>query len=806
MSNNYNDEYEKEFKQVRKKHMKEENKKQSNKSSKENRKKVKKRKIVKRIFKFLFILGIILVLCAIGLIIGVASGTDKLTKEDLVFKNLTTFIYDKNGNEYATIHGGENRIVAKLKDMSPYLPKAFIAIEDERFETHFGIDIKRTGRAVLTWVTNSGSSSFGGSTITQQLVKNITDDKASNGVEGVMRKLREWVRAVQVETWLTKDEIMEMYLNIIYLGDGAYGVQTASYTYFGKDVKDLTLAECAVIAGITHAPEAYDYNKNLEKLKNRQETVLDKMLELGMITKEQHIEAVNQKLEFKRESTATSTSYITEAIIEEVIADIQKEKNTTKAVASKMVYSDGLKIYTNIDPNIQSAMEKVYSDNTYFPLDSSYNERPQSAMVIMDYKTGAVVGLVGGAGDKVVQRGLNRATDSARQPGSTIKPIAVYGPGIDTKKITAGTVYDDVYTNFNGYDPGNWTGGYAGLSTVRKGIEKSMNIVAVKALRDIGVTTGYNYLTKMGVTTLTTGDQSLSLALGGLTKGIIPIEMCGAYATIANNGTYIEPSLYKKVVDKSGNVLIEDKQETRKVFSPQAAYITLDMMRDVVRGSNGTATYINVGGNPVAAKTGSTDSNKDRWFCGITPYYVGSVWYGFDQPKRVRVSGQNPAAKIWNAVMKEAHKGLEVKSFNKPSGITSVTICTDSGKLAGSLCSNDQRGNRTRSELYISGTEPTETCDIHVSVNICSESGLVATSNCPIESTVSQVFIQRKVKDANVSTAADYKYEAPTVNCDVHSGIDIPKIPEIKDPIIDNEDNSNKENNNNTGSQGYVTD
>lgn len=805
MENNYNNEYDNEFKQIRKKHMKEEKRKNRNSDSKNNRKKVKKRKTAKKIFKLLIVLAVILVICVIGLIIGIASGTDKLTKEDLVFKNLTTFIYDKNGNEYATIHGGENRIVAKLKDMSPYLPKAFIAIEDERFETHFGIDIKRTGKAVLTWVTNSGSSSFGGSTITQQLVKNITDDKASKGIDGVMRKIREWVRAVQVETWLTKDEIMEMYLNIIYLGDGAYGVQTASYTYFGKDVKDLTLAECAVIAGVTHAPEAYDYNKNPEKLKNRQETVLAKMLSLGMITQEEHDEAVNQKLEFRSESTTTVTSYITEAIIEEVIKDIQVEKNTTRAVASKMVYSDGLKIYTNIDPKVQSAMEKVYRDNSYFPLDSAYNERPQSAMVVMDYKTGSVVGLVGGAGEKVVQRGLNRATDSARQPGSTIKPIAVYGPGIDIKKITAGTVYDDVYTNFNGYDPGNWTGGYAGLSTVRKGIEKSMNIVAVKALRDIGVKTGYNYLTKMGISTLTTKDQSLSLALGGLTNGIIPIEMCGAYATIANGGTYIEPSLYKKVIDKNGNVLIENKQETQRVFSQQTAYIVLDMMRDVVRGSNGTATYINIGGNPVAAKTGSTDSNKDRWFCGISPYYVGTVWYGFDQPKRVRVSGQNPAAKIWNAVMKEVHSGLAVSSFNKPSGINTVTICTDSGKLAGPLCSSDQRGNRTRSELYISGTEPTYTCDVHVSVTICGESGLLATDNCPNESKVTQVFIQRKVKDANVSTAADYKYEAPTTSCNVHSKIHIPDEPIIKDPIIDDEDD-NKEDIDNTGSQGYVTD
>lgn len=772
MDKNYNEENEKELRRSKnRKHMKQTDKKKTS----------KKKKVFKRIMGVLLILFIIAVIAVVGMLFGIIGGTERLTKEDLVFSNLTTIIYDKDGNEYATVHGGENRVIAKLTDMSPYLPKAFIAIEDERFEKHFGVDVKRTGAAIFKYIFNGGNSGFGGSTITQQLVKNITGDKKNDPI----RKVREWIRAVQVETWLTKEEIMEMYLNIIYLGDGAYGVQTASYNYFGKDVKELTIAECAVLAAITHGPEGYDQYKAPEKIKARQEIVLGKMLELGSITKEQYDEAMAQELVYKREVVSNSSSYITEAVIDDVIKDIQTEKKTTKAVATKMVYGDGLKIYTNIDSDVQKAMEKVYNDEKYFPLDKSYNERPQSAMVVMDYKTGSVVGLVGGAGDKV-QRGLNRATSSKRQPGSTIKPIAVYAPGIDTKVLTAATVYDNILTSFGKYTPKN-TSPYSGLTSVRVGIQDSINVVAVKALKDVGVDTSYNYLKKMGISTVVEADKSLPLALGGISSGIIPMEMCGAYSTIANGGVYIEPTLYTKVVDKKGNTLVENKPEKRQVFSEQTAYIMIDMMRDVVR--SGTATYINIGGNPVAAKTGTTDDDKDRWFCGITPYYAGSVWFGFDDPKEVNVSGQNPAARIWNAVMKDVHSDLKVGSFSKPSGVVSASICKDSGKLAGELCSQDQRGSRVRSELFISGTVPGKTCDIHVSKEICKESGLLASEHCPADCRETRVFIQRTVRQSNVSSAGDYIYEAPTSICTLHNS----QTPVVQDPNASQDPNGSQD-------------
>ena len=796
MGKKYKDEYDKEKERLNKR---------LNNDNKRKKKKKKKKSIFRTIFFTIVILGILGCFAFAGMVFGVLNGAERLEKSDLKYNNLTTFVYDKYGNEYASLYGSENRVLISLNEMSLYIPKAFVAIEDERFESHFGVDIQRTLYAIYTYVKNGGKSSFGGSTITQQLVKNITNDKEDDP----LRKVREWVRAVQVESWLSKNEILEMYLNIIYLGSGSYGVQAASYTYFGKDASELTLAESAVLAGINHGPELYNRHKAPEKIKARQETVLNKMLEIGTITKEEYDEAIAQELVYETVAVNQSSSYIVEAVIEKVIEDIVEEKKTTKAVATKMVYGDGLKIYTNIDPKIQQTMEEIYADETYFPLDKEYNERPQSAMIVMDYKNGAVVGLVGGAGDKVL-RGLNRATHSTRQPGSTIKPIAVYGPGIDKKIITAATVYDDVPFKIDKWNVNNWDAGYAGLSTVRKGIEKSMNIVAVKALQDVGVQTAYTYLQKLGISTLVESDKNLPLALGGI-AGLLPIEMCAAYGAIANDGQYIEPALYTKVLDSQNKTILENSQETRQVFSEQTAYILTDMMRDVVRGANGTATYVKIGGNPVAAKTGSTDENKDRWFCAFTPYYVGTVWYGFDQPKRVRVSGQNPAAKIWTAVMKKAHEGLEIKAFEQPDGLVKANICVDSGKLAGELCSQDQRGNRVRSELFIKGTVPTDTCKVHVSAKVCADSGLLASENCPVDKQINSVFIQRAVLLDKVEQASDYKYEVPKETCTTHISVipDVPVEPENPDeptqPIEPNEpQDDDGDNETDPSGNGYI--
>ena len=477
-----------------------------NDESKLKRKKKGKKKKKHRILKVFLLFILILFLMGIGLVVGIVSsilnGAGELPLSDFEINNFTTIIYDKNGNEYASLYSSENRLYAPLNEMSPYLPKAFIAIEDERFETHFGIDIKRTGAAAVKFLT-TGNSDFGGSTITQQLIKKATNDDDRSW----QRKVREIVRAIQLEQKMSKDQIIELYMNMIYLGEGAYGVETASYTYFNKSAKDLTIAECALIAGLTQSPEGRNPYKNPESAKARQELVLGKMLELGYISQAQYDEAKAQELVYTKgtiEPTA-SNSYFVDAIIEALSKDLQKEKGVTAVMAQKMIYSNGLKIYSTVDPDIQEAAEKIYLDESYFKLRTgAYDPEVQSAITIIDYKNGNVVGIVGGAGEKTQLRGLNRATQSFRAPGSTIKPLATYAPGINEGIFTAASTFDDSPLTYKfgstTWNPHNSYSSYRGLTSVRKAIEISSNIIAARAFLTVGATTSMTYLKNFGIT------------------------------------------------------------------------------------------------------------------------------------------------------------------------------------------------------------------------------------------------------------------------------------------------------------------
>lgn len=472
----------------------------------------KKKKILKRIFLIIFVL-ILLGVSALGtIIVGALKDGEKLSAEDFKISTSNSYLYAKNGEEIAVINNGTNRMVVDLNEMSEYLPKAFISIEDERFYSHKGVDIKRTAAAVFTYITNGGSSSFGGSTITQQLVKNITEDNETN----YKRKIREMVRALQVESWLSKDEILELYLNVIYLGDGAYGVQTASYTYFDKDVSELTIAECAMIAGITQSPEYYNPHYYPERAKERQEVVLWQMKDLGYITEEQYNEAVAQELVYKRGQAVSSTvlSYFVEAAIEQVTEDLQEQKGISEAMAKKMIYSNGLKIYTTLDQDVQDIVDSVYTDMSYFKkkkdVKTGEEVYSQSAITIMDYKTGEVVALYGGSGEKTINLGLNRATDSYRQPGSCIKPLAVYSAGIESRAITAGTVFSDEYLKIGDWPVNEWFGAGGGTVTTRRAVAYSMNRPAVLALQKTGIDYAYNFLENLGITSLQEKDKNLS--------------------------------------------------------------------------------------------------------------------------------------------------------------------------------------------------------------------------------------------------------------------------------------------------------
>ena len=694
----------------------------------------------------IFIL-IFLLLCVIGagIIAGVFFGLFgddfEITKEELTIASANSVIVDQNGAVIAELSGDEKRKIITLEDMADYLPKAYVAMEDERFYNHNGVDLKRTAGAILN--TLLGDSSYGGSTITQQLVKNITQDDERSGIAGIMRKVREWAKAYQVERMISKDQILELYLNILYVGGegNLHGVELGAEYYFNKSAKDLTLAECAYMAGINSSPNRYnpfdETKDNTELIKSQTKVALNKMNELGYINSQEEynnaIAEVDAGLNFQKGEIATSSSYSyhTEALLDQVIDQFVQEKGWSKQFAENYVYSSGLTIYSTVDANVQAKMEEVMASDTYIisgrekdkETGEKLNEQSQSAMVVIDYKTGNVVGCVGGLGEKIDSRGLNRATQSVRQTGSSMKPIAVIAPGLEEKVITASTVYDDSATDFGGgYRPENYNR-FTGLTNIRQFISTSQNIPAVKIMRELTPAKSIEYLNKMGLSHINADeDADLSLALGGTTNGATPLEMASAYATIANDGVYITPTFYTKVEDSSGNTVLTPNQEQTRVISEQNAYITKTIVEEPVK-SGGTASYCAISGIDVAAKTGTTDENYDRWLCGFTPYYAAACWYGYDRNESISYSGGNPAGRIWDAVMTDIHKNLENASFERPSGIVEQTVCRTTGCLATTGCTN------TYKEIFTQDNLP-EKCEGHGSQTICSESDLVATEYC----------------------------------------------------------------------------
>ncbi len=771
--------------------------------------KKKKKKLIYRIFsviggilKFVLIVTIIAILSAAGLGVGfylsIVNGAGSLTKEDFEINSFTTYVYDINGNEYTTLSGAENRTYAPIDEISPYLPQAFVSIEDERFYEHKGVDVKRTAGATFKYIMSKlgmGSSDFGGSTITQQVIKKVTgeDDKSS------LRKAKEIIRAFQLEKWLTKDEIIELYMNLIYLGEGSYGVEAASYTYFSKSAKDLDIAQSALIAGLAQAPEGYNPYKHPDRAKARQELVLGKMYELGKITKEEYEAAKAEELVYSKGNLqlASSNSYFIDAVVEEVISDLMEEKNINRAMAQKMVYNNGLKIYTTLDPDVQNILEEKYLNHDYFKTRTGYDENLQSAMVIIDYKEGNVLGLIGGAGEKTTLRGLNRATGMTRSIGSNMKPIGVYGPGLEAGVLTAATTFDDVPTTYRisgrAWTIKNYDGRYRGLINIRKAIEISDNIVAAKAMMEkVGTEYSYHFLQKMGISTLTNNDKQspASLSLGGMSRGISPLELAGAYGTIANQGVYVEPKLYTKIEDRNGQVVFNKTSKVTDVMSRENAYILTDMMHTVTTGSEGTGRNARIsGGIEVAAKTGTTSDDKDRWFSAFTPYYVASVWYGYDTPKYINCA-TNPGTKMWHDVMDEVHKvkGCKAANFERPAGVVDVAICRDSGLIASDACKNDPRGSRVITEIFNSknGSIPKETCNIHEFVEVCPDTNLLPTDACRAATFTHKISrLNRHYEEGKPTIKPyDYAYEVPTTYCTYHTNYVAPAT-EVNNEIND---------------------
>ena len=776
-----------------------------------NKKQHTKLKIAIKIFIIL-----ILLLCVIGagivagMFFGLFGNEFEITKDELKIGASNTVVVDQNGAVIANLNGDEKRKVITLADMSNYLPKAYVAIEDERYYKHSGVDFKRTAGAIVHTVF--GGSSYGGSTITQQLVKNITKDDESSGIAGIFRKVKEWAKAYQVERMISKDQILELYLNILFVGSSnLHGVELGAEYYFNKSAKDLDLAECAFMAGINNSPNSYDpYDEskdNSAKIKKRTLTVLSKMKELGYIQNDDEyntaVAKVEEGLKFEKGTVGggTTYSYHTDAAIEQVINQVMEEKGISRQLAENYVYGSGLTIYSTVNPEIQARLEEEYSKSKYIVTSPSKKQTSQSGMAIVDYKTGNVLGVAGGLGEKN-GAGWNRATQMKKQTGSSIKPLADVAPALEEKVITAATVYNDVKTDFGGgYTPKNDGDKYRGPINIRQFIETSQNIPALKIMRELTPKKSIEYLEKMGVTSLDEKeDDILSLAIGGMTDGISPLEMASAYGTIANDGVYITPTFYTKVVDNSGNTVLTPKQETKRAISEQNAYIVKKIVQEPVVGASGTAKYCAISGMDVAAKTGTTDKSYDRWLCGFTPYYAAATWFGYDDSEEVKGFSKNPAGQIWSAVMADIHKNLAGASFTKPNGIVEATVCRTTGCLAATGCTDVYK------EIFTSDNMP-EKCEGHGSQELCAESGMIANEYCPTRKVNNYGASIPKEKLNLWKTMSGSNASGNKVNeiCNIHKKPEEKPVEEKKENTVKNNTTSNKTNNTNSSPNENAT-
>ena len=667
-----------------------------------------------------FIIGCYILTSAVSTVNGERIIDLEFYKEN---QDQTTIVYamDKENKpvEIARLHGEQNRVWVELEDMSEWMGKAFIAIEDKRFEEHKGVDwFSMTLGIARSFVANDGQMR-GASTITQQLIKNLTGEAGRN----INRKYYEVLNALNLENYYDKDEILEAYLNTIYLSHNCYGVQTAAETYFGKDVSDLNLAECAAIAVITQMPADYDPLWQPEANKYRQEWCLGRMLEDGMITQEQYDEAVAYELVFtnsekyvaeheEKVESATDNevqNYYVDYVISKVIKDL-KEQGYSGYEANRMIYSGGLRIYSAVDMSIQSIVEDVYVHRRNFPSERVSNaaDAAQSAMTIMDYN-GRIVALVGGAGEKTENRSNNRAVSAVRQPGSSIKPLTIYAPAIEEDYITWSTKTMNYGITWKGK---RWPDNYGGdpgspnsYVTTQYAIAISYNTVPAQLLIKMGFDMSFDYVTeKFHISTLVEGADNITpspLVTGGTNGGCTTLEMAAAFATFGNGGKYYEPYCYTKVTDSTGeNILLQtDTSKYEQAISPETAYVMNEMMQTVIYGSMGTGRGYGVNGFKTFAKSGTTNNNNDRWMCAGTPYYVAAVWFGYDYNKEIRASG-NPAGLIFKTVMDRVHKNLADKSFEKyTDDVVKLTYCTSSGLIADDGCASKATGWYKKSNI-----------------------------------------------------------------------------------------------------------
>ena len=848
------------------------------------------------------------IMAAFGTLEGLIDSAPDVSNINVVPTGYTTKFYYSDGTLSQTLVGaGGNREYVTIEEIPEDVQNAFLAIEDERFREHDGIDVRSIFRAAVEMLT-TGSLGSGGSTITQQLLKNqvFGGGNEASDINKIVRKIQEQYLAIQLENTLDKDTILEYYLNTINLGQGAYGIQMASRTYFGKNVSELTISEAAVLASIPQSPTNMNPATNMERNSERRDDVLYKMKRLNFITPEEYdtaiadTESVYMRIAsyVEENSDVTYFSYFTDEVINQLMNDLQTKLGYSASQISSLIYTGGLQVFTTQDRQIQQICDKVTADPSSYPAigkGSYYNIsyalsvlkadgttihyqladfikfhnsfknntketkveiiggiynllttnlelietsidsfrtamveegdkilgesftptlQPQISLSIMDQSSGAVVALVGGRGEKTGNRTLNRATSTVRQVGSTFKVLAAFLPALDTGGMTLATPIDDspFYYPDTTKEVKNWykkTPPFLGLSTIRRGISYSMNIVAVKTLQAVTPQVGFDYLKKLGFTTLvdyqvnadgtTYSDINLPLALGGLTHGVSNIEMTAAFAAIANGGIYNEPYYYTKVLDHDGNVLLSHEQNSRQVMKTSTAYLLTNAMQDTILPNIGSTTqpaFVSYK-MPIAGKTGTTTNSVDRWFCAYTPYYTCSIWMGFDNNFELENATQNY---IWRDVMETIHKekALPYKEFEMPDSVLTATVCTKSGLLAiEGVCNAYEGGSTVVTEYFAKGTVPTAYCNCHVKATLCLDTGLLASDYCTnVEEKIllikdePDIYIPTKEdlstappenpttskKQQYAYTTSDTKYILPSDFCNIHTFVEVTPI------------------------------
>ena len=768
------------------------------KSKSANKKLKKKPSKIKRFFKYFFltilIIGLLVGVVGVGYVVAVIKTTPPLDVNAIYNLNQPSMLFDDQGEFIDDLPSTEIRYIIPYEEMPQNLVNAYISIEDERFMSHGGIDVKRilgaAARDVMV-ILGKQSGIHGASTITQQLIKNTilaTEASAeSTPLDRVNRKIKEIVLAVQLDKELSKEEIIRSYLNTIPLSGHIYGVEAASRYFFAKNAKDLTLLECAYIAGITQAPTTYSaYNTGATNYPNgyirRTQTVLSKMLELGYISQADfdtaYAQAEANEFNFSKLDTdyGVNQEWFVYPALEQVKSDLKEKYKYTDDEVNKLLVNGGLKIYTTLNTEMQNSVQSILDERTNLQVDDTSSDptdndgvpKLQASATVIDYKTGQVKVLIGGRG-KQPPTSINRAYFDLKSIGSTTKPLTIYGPAIDTKLITAGTPLDDTSVsseiikkyNFGNVNPRNANGSMAGFVTAREALTYSKNLTSIKTVDMLGLDTAIEYGERAGLKYAPESHTMSALALGqfeqpqGNRDGGNTTILASAYGALGNNGVIYEPSLYTKVEDASGNILLEKEAKPTTLFSPQTAFI----LYDILKGSSSKAEFNDI---PVAGKTGTTDNSDNFWFAGVTPYYSGSVWIGYDIPQKMNGSSGS-AASLFGKVMSVIHSGLGYTDIEAPSGLVQAKVCKDSGKSPTDLCYQDQRGNRVKTEYFIEGTEPKSVCDVHVMVTVNSSNNKLANDNTPARLRANKVFIKKSNANPN---AADYPFVVPTAEDD----------------------------------------